>query len=155
MLGRVWYTRGMPLLKQIAHICLGATDLKKSEHFYCTTLGLKKKFRFLRDGKEFGLYLDLGNNTFIEIFEQSALEPSARQPIQHVCLQVDDIEQVMTALRAHGYAVSDKQLGADHSWQCWVSDPHGVRIELHQYTAESSQVTGRDCVFDSTSTKKG
>ena len=144
----------MPLIKQIAHICVGATDLTKSEHFYCIALGLKKKLRFIRDGKEFGFYLDLGRNTFIEIFEQTALESSERHPIKHFCLQVDDIDKVITALRGHGYEVTDKLLGADHSWQCWVSDPHGVRIEMHQYTAESCQLTGRDCVINSAPTKK-
>ena len=144
----------MPLIKQIAHVCIGAIDLKKSEHFYCTALGLKKKFRFVRDGKEFGLYLAVGNHTFIEIFEQTALESIDRHPIKHLCLQVDDIAQVITALRAHGYTVSDKKLGADQSWQCWVTDPHGVRIEMHQYTPESSQSTGRDCVMTSPAAQK-
>ena len=138
----------MRLIQQIAHLCLGSTDLKKSEHFYCTTLGLAKHFRFLRDGKEFGFYLDLGNQTFIEIFEQPTVEATARNPIQHLCLQVPDIAAVITALRAQGYAVSDQKLGADQSWQCWVTDPDGVRIEMHQYTADSSQVTHRDCVMD-------
>ena len=137
----------MPLIKQIAHICIGAIDLKKSEHFYCTALGLKKKFHFIRAGKEFGMYLDLGNETYIEIFEQTALAPADQHPSKHLCLQVDDIAKVITALRSHGYEVSDKQLGADQSWQCWVSDPHGVRIEMHQYTPESSQATGRDCII--------
>ena len=144
----------MPLIKQIAHVCLGATDLTKSEHFYCTALGLKKRFRFIRDGKEFGFYLNLGGNTFIEIFQQQALETAESHPIKHFCLQVDDIDKLITALRANGYEVSDKKLGADHSWQCWTSDPHGVRIELHQYTVDSTQKTGRDCVMDSTPTKK-
>jgi lactoylglutathione lyase/glyoxylase I family protein len=144
----------MPLIKQFAHVCLGATDLQKSTHFYCTALGLKKKFRFMRDGKEFGFYLDLGGNTFIEIFEQTALELNEQNPIKHFCLQVDDIDKVIAALRANGYDVSDKQLGADQSWQCWTTDPHGARIEMHQYTVESTQTTGHDCVINSTATKK-
>ena len=148
------YTHSMRLIKQIAHLCLGSTDLKKSEHFYCTTLGLTKHFRFLRDGKEFGFYLDLGNQAFIEIFEQPTVEVNARNPIQHLCLQVDDIAAVIAALRAQGYAVSDQQLGADQSWQCWTTDPHGVRIEMHQYTSDSSQVSRRDCVMDTPVLKK-
>ena len=144
----------MPLIKQFAHICLGTTDLKKSEHFYCTALGLKKKLRFLRDGEEFGFYLDVDSNTFVEVFEQTALESSERHPLKHFCFQVADIEKVIIALRDHGYEVTDKLLGPDHSWQCWVSDPHGARIEMHQYTAESCQVTGHDCVINSTPTRR-
>lgn len=145
----VWYTLHMSPIKQIAHLCLGTTNLTQSEHFYCTALGLKKKFRFIRDGKEFGFYLELGQQTFIEVFEQLTIAVSAHQPIQHLCLQVEDLETVISQLRCHGYAVTDPQMGADRSWQCWVTDPQGVRIEFHQYTAESSQVTGHDCVFDS------
>ena len=144
----------MPLIKQIGHVCLGATDLKQSERFYCTALGLKKKFCFIRDGKEFGLYLDLGNDTFIEIFEHKELEATGRHPLQHLCLEVADIERVIAALRAQGYEVSNKQLGNDQSWQCWVTDPHGVRIEMHQYTATSSQMTGRDCVINTPAHKR-
>lgn len=147
--------RCMSLITQIAHICIGAIDLKQSEHFYCTALGLKKKFRFIRDGKEFGFYLDLGNETFIEIFEQTALESSERHPIKHLCLQVADVDAVIGVLRSYGYPVSDKKLGTDRSWQCWVSDPHGVRIEMHQYTPESSQLTGRDCVIVTPVATKG
>ncbi len=30
-------------------------------------------------------------------------------------------------------------MGSDHSWQAWLSDPDGNRVELHQYTPESWQ----------------
>jgi len=30
-------------------------------------------------------------------------------------------------------------LGSDNSYQCWLDDPDGNRIELHQYTPESRQ----------------
>lgn len=55
---------------------------------------------------------------------------------------------VRRCLGAGGYAVTEKKLGADQSWQAWTTDPSGVRIEFHQYTAHSSQVTGKDCVLD-------
>ena len=38
-----------------------------------------------------------------------------------------------------GVTVTDKKLGSDNSWQAWLSDPDGNRIELHQYTAQSLQ----------------
>jgi hypothetical protein len=44
--------------------------------------------------------------------------------------------------------VTDKILGADHSWQIWTADPAGVKIEFHQYTNASCQTTGADCVLD-------
>jgi predicted enzyme related to lactoylglutathione lyase len=52
---------------------------------------------------------------------------------------VDDIEQTVRALRARGVEVSEVKMGGDQSWQAWLADPDGNRIELHQYTPESWQ----------------
>ena len=146
--------RSMPLIKQLAHACIDAADLKKTEHFYCTALGLTKKYRYIRNGKELGFYLDSGGNTFIEVFEQPILESNTQHPLKHFCLQVENIDEVVTTLRSYGFQVSDKRAGLDRTWQCLTCDPNGINIELHQYTAESSQLTGRDCVIDSAPTKK-
>ena len=42
---------------------------------------------------------------------------------------------------------TEKKLGEDQSRQAWVTDPAGVRIEFHQYTAKSCQSTGATCVL--------
>ena len=34
------------MIKQLAHICIGAKDLAEAERFYCGLLGLKKAFSF-------------------------------------------------------------------------------------------------------------
>ena len=134
------------MITQIAHLCLSSTNLAKTEHFYCTALGLKRHFRFLKNGKEFGFYLHAGNQTFIEVFEQNQIVPNEQAPIRHLCLQVTNLDQFIATIRSHGYQVGDKKIGADQSWQAWLNDPDGVRIELHEYTANSSQTTGHDCV---------
>jgi hypothetical protein len=36
--------------------------------------------------------------------------------------------------------VGEVKMGSDHSWQAWLADPDGNRIELHAYTPESNQV---------------
>jgi len=135
------------VVTQLAHICLGSTDLKKTERFYCDGLGLKKHFKFLRDGREFGFYLEVGRQTYIEVFEQQPVTPAEAAPIKHLCLLVTGMDEVIARARAHHYAVTDKKLGADQSWQCWLTDPDGTRIELHEYTSGSSQRKGADCVL--------
>jgi predicted enzyme related to lactoylglutathione lyase len=52
---------------------------------------------------------------------------------------VDDVAAAVKALRAKGVEVTDPKMGTDHSWQAWLSDPDGNRIELHGYTPESKQ----------------
>ena len=69
-------------------------------------------------------------------------------PFKHLCLQVEDIDKISTQLEGHGVNLSEKKLGADGSFQAWTADPDGVPIELHEYTTESSQRTGRDVCLD-------
>jgi catechol 2,3-dioxygenase-like lactoylglutathione lyase family enzyme len=136
------------MLKSIAHVCIAATDLAATEQFYCSGLGCRKVFDFVRRGERIGFYLAVGNTTFIEAFRHDTVDTKAKAPIQHMCLEVDDIDDMSCRLKSCGYQVTDKKLGADQSWQTWTADPSGVRIEFHQYTPQSSQITGQNCALD-------
>lgn len=135
------------MITDMAHICIAARDLEAAERFYCEGLKLRRKFDFLHEGRRIGLYLEIAPGRYIEIFQKDRIESNAYHPISHLCLEVDDIDLVRAHLQASGYDVTEKTLGADHSWQAWVTDPSGVRIEFHQYTPESCQLTGADCVL--------
>ncbi|MGC9450641.1 MAG: VOC family protein [Oceanipulchritudo sp.] len=133
------------MIKQLAHICLRTEDLEKTSEYYCQALGMERFFDFERQGSLFGYYLKAGRNTFIEVFKG---DPGAEGNIRHVALEVDDMDEAIERIRRHGAAATDKKLGADQSWQSWTEDPNGVKIELHQYTEDSSQRTGRTCVVN-------
>lgn len=135
------------MIKSIAHLCLAARDLAVTERFYCGGLGLKKAFEFIRENRVIGFYLEVAPGSYIEVFHQDVLDPHAKGPIQHFCLEVDDIDQVARRLAEHGYETTAKTLGADHSWQMWTQDPAGVRIEFHQYTRQSCQITRENCLL--------
>lgn len=135
------------MIKQIAHICIGATDLAASEHFYCEVLGLPKKFRFIKEGRESGFYADVGNGNYIEVFAQDVVDQGSKPLLKHMCLEVESIDEAIRRISAAGVEISPKKLGSDRSWQAWITDPSGIRIELHEYTPESSQFTGRDCIM--------
>ena len=131
------------MIKQLAHLCLHTQDLDATLAFYSDALGLEKAFDFERQGKPFGYYLKLGANTFLEVFEG---DPGAVGNINHLCLETDDLDATLARLGEHGIAFTDKKLGADRSWQSWITDPSGVRIELHQYTDQSAQFRGGTCI---------
>ncbi|MBN1348692.1 VOC family protein [candidate division KSB1 bacterium] len=135
------------LIKGLAHICLCSTDLAASEKFYCQGLGFKKVFDFIRNGQIVGFYLKIADGTFIEIFKEKAVNTAVTCPIRHLCLEVAEIDQTNQHLIALGYEVTEKQMGGDNSWQSWTTDPTGVKIEFHQYTENSSQITGENVVF--------
>lgn len=138
-----------PLIRQLAHTCLLSTNLKTTADFYVGMLGLKKKFNFIRDDKVVGFYLDMGHRTFIEVFENTAAINHDTQAIAHLCMEVNDLDEVIAHLRKNGVTVTDKKTGGDRSLQAWTADPNGVKIEFHQYTDQSRQFTGGDCVFPS------
>ena len=103
------------MIKQLAHICIGATDLAASERFYCEVLGLAKKFRFLKDGREFGFYADVGGGNYIEVFSQDGVDQGSKPLIKHMCLEVDSIDEAIRRISAAGVEISGT-LSAPASW---------------------------------------
>lgn len=136
------------MIKALAHVCILSRNLEKTRAFYCDVLGLAKGFDFLRDGKLTGYYLTITPGQFIEVFQtgDESPEPPARR-ILHLCLETDDMDGISKKLRDAGCEVTEKFLGADHSWQIWTKDPDGTAIEFHQYTPQSTQLTGEPCIL--------
>jgi lactoylglutathione lyase/glyoxylase I family protein len=134
------------MIKGIAHVCIVTNDLAATERFYCSGLGFKKAFDFVKAGEITGFYLRVTKGSFIEIFRKDKIDREALGPMGHICFEVDDLDDTSRRLESHGYKVTKKSLGADQSWQMWTTDPSGVQIEFHQYTPESTQFTGKDCI---------
>lgn len=129
----------------LAHVCLFSQDLERTEAFYCGLLGLRRHFDFHKHGGLFGFYLQIADGQFLEVFASAAAGEVGRQRMQHLCLEVADIDALRRVLERGGVAVTPKKLGCDQSWQCWCKDPDGVDIEFQQYTAASSQFTKTPC----------
>lgn len=140
---------GHSMIKSLAHVCLLSHDLDKTLEFYCGTLGLKKGFDFLRNGELFGFYVKVDDRQFLEIFKtEAAGNEVPPRHITHFCLEVGNIDAMRERLLERGVEVTEKKLGADHSWQIWCKDPDGTSIEFHQYTPESTQLTGMACLVN-------
>ncbi len=135
------------MISRLAHVCLVTPDLAATERFYCSCLGLEKTFDFVRAGEVVGFYLRVADGTYIEVFRQPAVQDQAAHPLRHICFEVEDIDATIRHLKSQGVEVTAKKMGADHSWQAWTADPAGVKIEFHQYTPESTQLTGEACVL--------
>ena len=138
------------MIKQLAHLNFFSDQAPKLLDFYVDQLGLKVKFTLdHEDGTPFGWYVDCGNSTFIEIFDQKgaarqwsfqAVELKKGNQYRHLCFEVADLEGYRQGLEAKGLAVTKITVGMDHSKQCWIKDPDGNDIELMEYTPESYQL---------------
>lgn len=124
----------------LAHVCFTVTDLNRAVDFYSSKLGFKIAFEFRHEnGERYGVYLKTGKRTFIELFQGVVAPAAAKQSYGHICLEADDVAKTVVELRAEGLDVTDAKLGMDQSWQAWLADPDGNRIELHGYTPKSWQ----------------
>ncbi len=151
-------------IKSLAHIAINVTDLDKSVDFYCNGLGLRKAFELripetiseempgspLAEliGKPAIVYIETGNNTFIELFHPlPGMDLSTAGPnfdkmgFLHLSLAVENLAGFLEQLRQRSIPiVEEMKLGPDHTWQAWIADPDGNRIELMEYTPESLQI---------------
>ena len=136
-------------VKQVAHVCIFARDLEATRRFYEEVLGLDVAFSFLRDGEVIGFYLNAGGRSHIEVFERQGTRFDETNQINHLCLEVESIDAAIAHVASQGVELTrPKKRGVDGTWQCWLADPNGVRIELFEYTDQSAQFTGGDRVVD-------
>lgn len=140
------------MIRRLAHLCLTTHDLDRLIRFYRDQLGLAVKFRFAAaDGSIFGAYVAMGDTTFVEFFDQAGAskqwgDGSASGPLTagnrygHFCLEVTGLPALREHLIAGGVDVGPIHTGMDGSFQAWLADPDGNRIELMEYTHASAQL---------------
>ena len=133
------------MIKQLAHICIFTKNLELTEKFYCRALKFKKVFNFIRDNEIIGFYLQISENSYIEVFKNDSVDSCSAPALRHVCFETTNMDELKKHIENCGCQTTDKIMGADSSWQFWTTDPNGVEIEFHEYTENSSQVTKKDC----------
>lgn len=129
------------MFTRLAHVCLNVKNLDRSVEYY-TRLGFAPRFRFTREGRPFGAYLEIAPDQYIEMFEDPTLDKPRNTGLVHFCLESADLEAEMARLAGLEIPFTEKKLGCDHTYQIWLSDPDGNAFEVHQYTDRSLQRTG-------------
>lgn len=136
-------------VKQVAHVCILTHDLEATRKFYEEVLGLDIAFRFIRDGAVFGFYINAGGRSHIEVFHRDGTSFEETDQINHLCLEVESIDAAIAHIESKEVDLTrSKKKGVDGTWQCWVRDPNGVKVEIFEYTEASAQFTGGDRVVD-------
>ncbi len=137
------------MITGLSHACFTVSDLEKSIEFYRDGLGLAQAFALdIPEINLHGVYMRVGARTFIEMFQGDPVSTPGNATYKHICLEVDDIEATVAEIRGRGVEVGDISLGKDNSYQAWIADPDGNRIELHQFTADSLQVKAMERLGD-------
>ena len=128
------------MIKGIGHVAYNVQDMEKALKFYCGMLGFEKAFTLCgEDGKPWIEYLKIMDGQFLELFYHQP-NPADNTTYSHLCLTVDDIQEVAEHMRKNGVPLDvEPKQGRDTNWQCWVRDPDGNRIELMQMMPTSPQ----------------
>ena len=131
-------------ISSLGHIGIKVKNLEKSIAFYTETMGFPEMFRLHRDdGRVWLVYLRITDDQYLEIFPE-AIQDRAPEPenngINHFCLTVENIEEIVRQLEAKGVALYwPLKTGADNNRQAWVLDPDGNRIELMEMASNALQ----------------
>ena len=131
-------------ISSLGHIGIKVKNLEKSIAFYTETMGFPEMFRLYRDdGRAWLVYLRITDDQYLEIFPE-AIQDRAPEPenngINHFCLTVENIEEIVCQLEAKGVALYwPLKTGADNNRQAWVQDPDGNRIELMEMASNALQ----------------
>lgn len=140
------------MITQLAHLNFFSDNPKAIIDFYVDKLGLKIAFTLDNEkGEPFGWYIECGNRTFVEIFDQAgavrqwggniaALQTGNKY--RHLCFEVKDLDAYRNFLIGKGVAISPITVGMDNSRQAWIKDPDDNDIELMEYTPTSFQMHG-------------
>ena len=137
----------MGMIKGIGHAAYTVKDMDKSLHFYCDVLGFKKLFELPNptNGEPWIVYLKVREGEFIELFYGGQKGPaefdSTAIGYNHLCLEVNDIEEIAAHLRSKGVTLDrEPKQGVDLNYQCWAKDPDGNRIEFMQLHPDCPQL---------------
>jgi len=114
----------------VHHVSINVRDASEALAFYTQILGLRQR----DDRPDFGFggaWLDIGDQQ-VHLIESAV--PDDRG--QHFAIRVADIDAAVSGLREHGIEVSEPKPVAT-SRQCFLRDPSGNLIELHEPTGTS------------------
>ena len=139
----------MPIrTKQLAHVCIFADDLAETRDFYRDVLGMEIVFNF--SARATGTASTSAPAAAATSRSSSSPRPSTATGTRSTTsASRSNRSTTPSPTSARGASpVTDKKFACDDTYQAWITDPNGVRIELFEYTAKSAQFVGGDRVAD-------
>ena len=128
----------------LGHVAIKVTDLDRSLDYYVNKLGFPEMLRLSKDdGTVWLVYLRITDTQYLEVFpgaENDRAPGWDANGMNHMCLTVDNIDEVLTRIAAAGLTLLlPLKTAIDGNRQAWLEDPDGNRIELMEMAADSLQ----------------
>jgi catechol 2,3-dioxygenase-like lactoylglutathione lyase family enzyme len=131
-------------IQSIHHIAIQTRDWEASLKLYQDVLGLPLVY-WVPSTQKIALF-DLGNNSFIELFEPetgtpSPGSPATNDPLTHFAIRVDNVKKAAEHVRAAGYEVTLEplRLTSDNfdATIAFFTGPSGESVEFLQWHLEN------------------
>ncbi len=129
---------------KIDHIGIAVNDIEQALQFYQVALGLSVRAIVDVPDQEVRVAFLPAGETNIELVQPSSETSSTAkfitkrgEGIHHICLEVEDIEAVLTQLKTSGVPLIDQEPRAGAHGRVAFVHPkgaHGVLLELVEYT---------------------
>lgn len=129
----------------VGHVAIKVTDLDRSLDYYINKLGFAEMLRLNKDdGSVWLVYLRITDTQYLEVFpgaENDRAPGWNANGMNHMCLTVDDIDDVLAQVQAAGLTLLlPLKTAIDGNRQAWLEDPDGNRIELMEMAKDSLQL---------------
>ena len=129
----------------VGHVAIKVTDLDRSLDYYVNKLGFAEMLRLSKDdGSVWLVYLRITDTQYLEVFpgaENDRAPGWNANGMNHMCLTVDDIDDVLAQVEAAGLTLLlPLKTAIDGNRQAWLEDPDGNRIELMEMAKDSLQL---------------
>lgn len=123
------------------HVAIKTTQWEKTLHFYQMVLGFTTRLEWNKPPSR-AAYLDAGDGSCVEVFEDLKFDPTPNGVIPHFCLRTTRLDEVCERVRAYGARItlepkdavlhSTNGVGDRAIRLCFFDGPNGESIELLQ-----------------------
>lgn len=124
------------MLLSLGHVTVLSADFERTERFYCNLLGMRVGPRpAIRIP---GRWFYVGDQAVVHVLPRTAgARNDAEEVIDHFALNARDRPAFEDRLRAAGQPFESHRLADSDTWQIFLTDPDGARVELSFVGAEA------------------
>ncbi len=120
---------GQALLHSLGHVTVRSADLEQTRRFYVDLLGLQVGPRPAIPVP--GHWFYIGAEAVLHVLpRQEGAARGLQGPIDHFALKAQNRPAFEQRLRAAGQPFESRRLADTDTWQIFLDDPDGARVEL-------------------------
>ena len=117
------------MLLSLGHVTVRSADFARTERFYCDLLGMRVGPRPAIPIP--GRWLYVGHEAVLHVLPRGTEPPNDAAPvIDHFALNANDRTGFELKLKAADQPFESRRLAQGDTWQIFLTDPDGVRVEL-------------------------